>query len=156
MDKKTANNGEKLMKHIITFVIVAIVATIFITACDKETYVHYIVEGRIIDKDTREPANNILVSFVRYDDLLSPEKKTQKHSPPVYDGRSDENGEFRTVGRRLEESDVPSLFYIYGEGLYKDTTILVDFSNVTLSGTPAKNYKGEYVLSIGDIGLTKQ
>ena len=124
-------------------------------SCDKETYIDYVVKGKIIDKNTKEPVSNILVSFARYDNLLSQGKNAQKLSPPEYDGWSDENGKFRAIAHRYAESEPPLLFYIYGEGLYENKTISVDFSNLTLTGKPYKNYKGEYTLQIGDIELKK-
>jgi len=139
------------MKRIIVFFIVIVVATLCLTACDKNPYFNYVVEGRLIDKTTREPISNLLVSCIKYDYLLSTQKKTQKYSPLEYDG-SDENGKFRTY------LTVPcTMVYFYGNenGLYKDTTISVDFSNVPLSGKPSRNYKGDYVLNIGDIELEK-
>ncbi|MDR1346433.1 MAG: hypothetical protein LBK03_07000 [Bacteroidales bacterium] len=141
------------MKYIINLFIVAAVVTICLTACDKDSYFNYVVEGRVIDKITREPVSDIMVSFLRYDDLVSQKKKAQKLSPPEYDGWSDENGKFCT---HLTVPGSLIYFYSYKSGLYKDTTISVNFSNVPLSGTPHKNYKGDYVLNIGDIELEKQ
>jgi len=124
-------------------------------ACEKETYVDYTVEGKIIDKNTKEPVGNIFISFAIYDNFLPQGGKTQKYSPIEYDGRTDENGKFRAISHRLEESAIPSLFYIYGYGLYEDRTISVDFSNTVLTGKPSRKWKGEYILSIGDIELEK-
>jgi len=152
------------MKCIKFFIVIA-VATICLTACEKETYVHDIVKGRIIDKITREPVKDVMVDFNKCDDIMyrpndsQKSEKRHKYSPIRYEGWSDENGEFRTIGHRLEKDNIPpSLLYVYGyygNSLYKDTTILVDFSNVPLSGKPSKNYKGEYILNIGDIELEK-
>ena len=148
------------MKRIIKLFILVVIATIFLIACNKESYVHYIVEGRIIDKMTKEPVEGIMVSFHKYD-IIHPKggQKVLKNSPVGHEGWSDENGGFNTLISILETYS-PSLLYIYGyssndNGLYKDTTISVDFSNVPLSGTPSKNYKGDYVLDIGDIELEK-
>ncbi|MDR0206490.1 MAG: hypothetical protein LBI45_04455 [Bacteroidales bacterium] len=142
------------MKYVIKIFIIIVVATICLTACEKSY--HYIVEGRLIDKITREPVEGIMVSFNKYD-IIHPKngQKTQKKSPIGQSGWSDENGKFRAL-----ETYSTSILYIYGyssheNGLYKDTTLLVDFSNVTLSGTPSKNYKGDYVLNIGDFELEK-
>jgi hypothetical protein len=142
------------MKRIINFFIVIVIATICLTACEKSY--HYIVEGRLIDKITREPVEGIMVSFNKYD-IIHPRdgQKAQKMTPIGKEGWSNENGEFCTL-----ETYSTSFLYIYGfssneNGLYKDTTILVDFSNVPLSGKPSKNYKGSYVLNIGDIELGK-
>ena len=145
------------MKYIIKIFMVAIVAIICLTACDKEYYAHYIVEGRVIDKITKEPVIDIMVSFAKYDIIHPPRnvQKIQKTSPIGHEGWSDENGEFNVLSRRLDKY-YPSLLYIYGYyGGYKDTTILVDFSNISLSGTPSGKYKGDYVLNIGDIELEK-
>jgi len=133
-----------------------IVAAICLTSCDKNSYVYYIVEGRIIDKYTKEPVKDIMVSFNKYDIIPSRDsQKTQKYSPVEHDGLSDANGEFRVL-----EKYSTSLLYIYGSyrnesGLYKDTIIPIDFSNIPLSGKPSKNYKGDYILNIGDIELGK-
>lgn len=148
------------MKRNIIFFVVIVIATICltVTACDKEIYVHYKVEGRIIDKITKEPVRDIVVAYHEYN-LPNPEdrqQKRQKTSPIGYDGWSDENGEFNILERILDKYSYSQLYIYdyYGSG-YKDTIILVDFSNVPLSGTPSKNYKGEYVLNIGDIELEK-
>jgi hypothetical protein len=135
------------MKHIIKLFIAIIVVSICLTACDKEPYTYYVVRGRMIDKITREPVSGIFVSFSMYD-IVHPQDS--KNSPPETDSWSDENGEFRTLDRFSH-----SLLYVYGYGAYKDTTISVDFSNVSLSGTPYKNYKGDYILYIEDVELEK-
>jgi len=140
------------MKRITRLFIVAVVVATFLTACDKEPYFNYIVEGKVIDIVTNEPVSNIMVSLLRYDYLLSSAKNTQKLSPPEYDGLSDINGEFRAF-RTVPSSLI--YFYGYENGLYKDTTISIDFSNVQLSGKPHKNYKGDYILNIGNILLEK-
>lgn len=129
----------------------AIAAIICSTACDKEDYYYYIVEGRVIDKATKEPIEDILVSYYRYDNLSSEQKK-QKTSPIEYDGRSDADGLFQALDKY---SFAQLHFYSYYNGLYKDTIISIDFSNVTLSGTAHKKYKGDYILQIGDIELEK-
>jgi len=141
------------MKYFINFFIVTAVILICLTACDKSY--HYIVEGRLIDKTTREPVENIMVSFNKYDIIEPKGGQKIKKSPIGGPEWSNENGEFRTL-----EIYSTSLLYIYGyssnvNGLYKDTTISVDFSQVSLSGKPHKNYKGDYVLNIGDIELEK-
>ena len=145
------------MRRIIKILIVPSIAIICLTACDKEVYVHYKVEGRIIDKITKEPIRDIMVAYYEHD-LPNPEdrEKKQKRSPIGHDGWSDENGKFDVLSRILDKYSY-SLLYIYdcyGNG-YKDTIISIDFSNVPLSGTPSKNYKGNYVLNIGDIELEK-
>ena len=150
------------MKRISTFFIVAALATIGLTSCNKETYVCYIAEGRVIDKTTGEPVQNIMVSFHVYDIIHSKDEQEKRKPSSIdyegYDGSSNENGEFNTLIRISEEYH-PSLLYIYGNenGLYKDTVISVDFSKVPLSGTPNKKdkYKGDYVLNIGDVALEK-
>ncbi|MCL2130962.1 MAG: hypothetical protein FWH36_00685 [Lentimicrobiaceae bacterium] len=147
------------MKNIIKNFSIAIVVTICLVACDKEKVVHYTVEGRVIDKITKAPVGEIMVTYYEYD-LPNPEdrhrQKSQKMSPPEHDGWSDENGEFNVLDGRLEEYS-PSLLYFYdyyGSG-YKDTSISIDFSNVPLSGKSSKNYKGDYVLNIRDIELER-
>ncbi len=142
------------MKRFIKFFIIVLLTIICLTACEKSY--HYIVEGRLVDKITKEPVEGIMVSFNKYDIIYSKsEQKAQKKSPIGESGWSDENGKFRTL-----ETYNTSLLYIYGylsneSGLYKDTIISIDFSNVTLSGAPSKNYKGDYVLDVGDIELGK-
>jgi len=139
------------MKHFIKFFMVTAFAIFCFTACDN--YYCYIVEGRIIDKITKEPVADIMVSFYKYDIIHPPriEQKIQKTSPSGQEGWSDANGNFRTLENRST-----SFLYVYGYyGGYKDTIISVDFSNVTLSKSLYKNYKGDYVLNIGDIELEK-
>jgi hypothetical protein len=143
-----------MKRHQITIGLLICVGLAFIfSSCNKDPYFHYVVEGRVIDKTTKEPVKDIMVSSVRYDILRSQPKNSQKVSPPENDGWSDANGEFRTY-----RPFTYSLIYIYDyeNGLYKDTIISVDFSNVPLSGKPSKNYKGDYILNIGDIELEKQ
>jgi len=143
------------MKRIIKLFIVAIVTIICIFACDEgEPYFNYIVKGRVIDKVTKEPLNEIMFSSYERDLTNSEDgQKRQKMSPPEYGyGWSNPNGEFHILNILA-----PALIYIYdyyGSG-YKDTIISVDFSNVSLSGKPRRNYKGDYVLNIGDIELEK-
>jgi len=43
----------------------------------------------------------------------------------------------------------------FNDVIYRDTTISIDFSKASLSGTPTKKYKGEYNLNIGDIEIEK-
>ncbi|MCL2290870.1 MAG: hypothetical protein FWC34_09260 [Bacteroidetes bacterium] len=149
-----------MKKHqIIIGLLICFGLTFIFSSCDKETYVHYMVEGRVIDKNTKEPIKSILLSFNEYN-LPNPEDrpKIPKKSPVEYDGWSYTDGEFRVISKvRLPLAYINPLVYIYdyyGIG-YKDTTISVDFSNVPLSGSPSKNYKGDYVLNIGDIELGK-
>jgi len=143
------------MKHIIVFFIAVAIATICLTAC-KEPYAWYIVEGRLIDKTTKEPVKGILVSLVEYNITHQESgQKTQKKEQSVGSEYSNTNGEFRTF-----DTYSPPLLYIYGyssyeNSLYRDTIIQVDFSNVPLSGKPSGNYQGDYVLNIGDIELEK-
>jgi len=139
------------MKQTIIFLVVA-VAVFCLTSCHKEPDALYIVEGRVIDKITKEPVKDIMVSFNKYDIIYPIDKqKIQKTSPIGQEGWSDENGLFSTL-----EKYNTSILYIYDYyGIYKDTAISVDFSNISLSGTPTKNYKGDYVLNIGDIELEK-
>lgn len=140
------------MKAIIKLLLVAIVC---LTACNKDSYT-YIIEGRIIDKITKEPVSGILVSFFKYDTIPSTKAKIQKYSPREYEDWSDENGKFNASSNPCYPPYTPSTIYFYdNNGIYKDTIIRVDFSNVSLSGTPAKNYKGDFVLNIGDIELEK-
>ena len=139
------------MNYIIKFFFAAASVIFCLTACDK--YYCYIVEGRVIDKVTKEPVKDIMVSFYKYDIIHPPriEPKIQKTSPMGYEGWSDANGNFRTL-----ETNSTSLLYIYGYyGGYKDTIISVDFSNATLSESLYKNYKGDYLLNVGDIELEK-
>ena len=136
------------------FLVVVAAAVICLTAC-KEPFAWYIVEGRLIDKTTKEPVEGILVSPIMYNIHPKSRQKTQKKEPSIGSDYSNTNGEFRTLERYST-----SLLYVYGyssieNSLYKDTTISVDFSNVSLSGKPSKNYKGDYVLNIGDIELEK-
>jgi len=128
-------------------------STCFIS-CEKD-YAYYIVEGRLIDKTTKEPLKDILVAFNKYDIIHPKGESTQRKMPVGGPEYSDTNGEFRTF-----EQYSTSLLYIYAyssyeNSLYKDTTISVDFSQVPLSGNPHKKYKGDYVLNIGDIELEK-
>ena len=142
------------MKRFINYFIIITVTIICLTSCEKHYY--YIVEGRLIDKTTKEAIKDIMVSFYKYDLIPSKgERNVQKMSPIENYCWSDEDGRFCTVATYST-----SLLYIYGyssneNGLYKDTVLLIDFSNVPLSGTPSNNYKGDYVLSIGDIELEK-
>jgi (2Fe-2S) ferredoxin len=136
------------MKYIVKLFIVTSIVTICLTACNKDPYMYYIAEGRIIDKITREPVEGIMVSSYRYDNLLS----SERHSPPEYDTWSDTNGKFIMSQKHLYSQ---LYFYGYYNGLYTDTIISVDFSTVTLSGTPHKNYKGDYILYIEDVELEK-
>ena len=137
------------------FSVVVAVAIFCLIACDKgEPYFNYIVKGRVIDKLTKEPVRDILLSSYERDLPNSKDgQKRQKMSenPHGY-CPSGPNGEFHILNRFAT-----SLIYIYDfeNSLYKDTTISVDFSNVPLSGKPSRNYKGEYVLNIGDIELEK-
>jgi len=141
------------MKRIITIFIVA-AAIICLTACEKNSYEIYIIEGRVVDKITKEPVKDIYVCFHRCDIIHPPStdgQKPKKTSPIGGGDYSLANGEFRTL-----ETSSTSLLYFYDYyGVYKDISISVDFSNVPLSGTPHKNYKGDYVLNVGDIELEK-
>jgi len=149
-----------MKKHqIIVTLLICFGLTLIFSSCDKETYVRYIVNGRVIDKNTKEPIESILFSFNKYN-LPNPEDrpKKPKKSPLEYDGWSYTDGEFRVISDvRLPLVYINPLVYIYdyyGIG-YKDTTISVDFSQVPLTGEPHKKYKGDYVLNIGDIELEK-
>jgi len=162
---------KKRQKKIRVFALCAVLVGLFATtSCEKNPYVYCIVEGRIIDKITKEPVGDVLVDFNKYDIIQPPSnkdniEKMHKLSPVREFGESwsDANGEFRTFVRVFLEAPYPSLIYIYGiygycandSSSYKDTIISVNFSNVPLSGTPSKNYKGDYVLHIGDIELEK-
>ena len=141
------------MKRRTSFFTVVVIAFFCLIACDKYNYEQYIVEGRIIDRNTREPVEYIIISFHKYD-ILNPPKnvqKIQKREPIGHDGLSDANGKFNVL-----EKYSTSLLYIYDYyGVYKDTIISVDFSNITLSGTPHRYYKGDYILNIGDVELEK-
>ena len=154
------------MKRIITPFMVVAITIICLFSCNKETYAEFVVEGRIIDKITKEPVKDIMVDFHKYDIIHPPYnaedvQKIQRKSPIGYAGWSNENGEFCTLERFSDKSN-HLLLYVYGKYgnggnvLYKDTTISVDFSNVPLSGKPSKNYKGDYVLNIGDIELEQE
>ena len=147
-----------MKKYTFTTVLLICLGLMFVlSSCNKEIYADYIVEGRIVNKNTKEPVKNIMVDFHKYDIIHSPSNK-HKYSPIKSEDWSDENGKFRSSVRVLVESS-PSMLYIYGsygdDGLYKDTTVSIDFSTVTLSGKPARNYKGEYILLVGDIELEK-
>jgi len=141
------------MKRIINIIFLVAVATICSTSCEKSY--HYIIEGRLIDKTSKEPIKDIMVSFNKYDSIVPRGGQKTKKYPIGGPEWSNENGEFRT----LETYSTP-LLYIYGyssnlDRLYKDTTISVDFSHVSLSGKSHNNYMGDYVLNIGDIELEK-
>jgi hypothetical protein len=142
------------MKNIFNIFAVVILCLV---SC-KATYTDYIVEGRIIDKSTKEPVSDIFVSLGVMHELPETEGKQNIHkTSPIEPYRlSDANGDFRIV-----VTFCPSVLCIneryYGNenSLYKDTTISIDFSNVLLSGTPHRNYKGDYVLNVGDIELER-
>jgi len=139
------------MKHQIIFFTVVVMTIFCLTTC-VQPYFEYIVEGKVIDKITKEPIEDIVVLPVS---LNQKERQSIicKSSPIGEYGRSNENG-FFTVRDR----------YSYGilhfrdareNLLYKDTTIFVDFKDVPLSDTPSGKYKGKYVLNIGDVELEK-
>jgi len=141
------------MKNIIKFFAFAAIMTLCLNACERNVpYSNYVVEGRVIDKITKEPIEGILVSFNIYD-LPSPNSQIviTRLSPPEYDGWSDENGNFRAFYTQPRSS---VYFYDYN-GLYKDTAIFIDFKDVPLSDRPYRNYKGSYVLNMGDVELEK-
>jgi len=143
------------MKNIIKIFVVAIIATLCLISCDrnKYPYVNYVVEGRVIDKITKEPIKDILVSIhIReLPNLDDSQRVIFKLSPPPDSWLSDKKGEFSTSSSYIS----PIYFYDYENGLYKDTIIFVDFRGVSLSGIPNGNYRGSYVLNIGDVELEK-
>ena len=143
---------------LIKFFVVALAMVLCLNACDKNKnephYFYYVVEGRVIDNVTKEPVKDILVSFNEHS-LPSPEDRQRvksRLSPPDYDGWSDAKGNFRAF-YNLRLSAI--YFYDYENGLYKDTIISIDFRDVPLSGTPSGNYKGSYVLNMGDVELER-
>ena len=144
------------MKNFTKIFVVAIVAALCFAACHRNTtpYTCYIVEGRIIDKMTKEPVKGIDVTV--YKPILPNQEDKQnvkfKLSPIEHGGSSDANGNFQV----LDTHYYGILYFAYYNDLYKDTTIVVDFSNVTKTGTPSGNYKGEYVLDIGDIEVERE
>jgi len=145
------------MKHITKFYAVAAIA-ILLSACNSkhnEPHFNYVVKGRVIDKVTQEPIKDILVSFEQYH-LPNPEDRQRTRlSPPEYDSWSDEKGNFRAFHIQWRTPLYFYDYYGYENGFYKDTTISVDFKDVPLSGIPHGNYKGSYVLNIGDVELEK-
>jgi len=145
------------MKYIINFFVVAVVVVLCQSACsnrNNDPYFKYVVEGRVIDNVTKEPIENIIVSFNKHYLTTSEERQKVKYrlSPPNYDGRSDAKGNFCAFDNLWR---TPLYFYDYENGLYKDTAISVDFRDIPLSGIPDGNYKGTYVLNIGDVELEK-
>jgi len=143
------------MKRIIKICVITSVAIICLTAC-KEPYAWYIVEGRLIDKTTKEPVKDIMVSPIMYNTINQKSgQKTKKMDQSLDYDYSDTNGEFRTSNTYNTSLLYISGYSSYENSLYKDTTISVDFSNVPLSGKPSRNYKGDYVLNIGDIELER-
>ena len=162
---KTSNLKSKLF----LLLILSVFAATFFCSCDKETYTYYSVEGRIIDKITKEAVGNIMVSYHKYDishyqnENNSRPNNAYKTSPPEYDQWSNLNGEFRMIAPFFNEY-CPSQLYIYDvygsldfeDVIYRDTIISIDFSKAIFSGTPTKKYKGEYTLNIGDIEIEKK
>ena len=148
------------MKYIIKFFTIAAVATIILTACENniKPYSYYRVEGRVIDKLTGEPVENIFVSRHQFRKPILPNQKDRQNimykvSPIGNDGWSNENGNFWVRDRYSY-----GILYFYDARvnvLYKDTAIIVNFKDVPLSGEPSGSYKGEYVLNIGDVELER-
>ena len=151
---------KSIVKRFFGIFTVFVITTICLTSCDNYYSADYIVRGRVIDKITGEPVENILVSSHKYDTIPPRDGHIiqSKRTPPLPYSWSHANGEFSVWGYNAPFSSI----YIYGyssneNGLYKDTVISVDFSNVPLSGKPSREfkYKGDYVLNIGDIALEK-
>jgi len=147
------------MENFTKFLAVAIIATLCFSACEISgdgPCADYIVYGKVIDKQTKEPVEGVRVSFFLHDKL----------PPPEYDGWSDSNGEFKAYShytinsmQSVNKNTVQIYFYCEGvEGnLYKDAMTWANFANVTLTSEnhTNKNHKGYYSLNIGEIELEK-
>ena len=84
---------------------------IFLIACKKDYYYYYKVEGKTLDKETKESVSGILVSFFKYDTISSTKAKIQKYSPREYEDWSDENGKFN----QKYIDALYSIFYSFSE-----------------------------------------
>jgi len=144
------------MKHQIIFFTVVVITIFCLSTCVVQPYSYYIVEGKVIDKITKEPIENIIVSV--HKPILPNQKEKQsiiyKTSPIGDDGWSDENGYFWV--RDIYSYGILYFYDTRENVLYKDTAILVDFKDVPLSGEPSGSYKGDYVLNIGDVYSPKK
>jgi len=142
------------MKHQIIFFTVVVMTIFCLTTC-VQPYFYYRVEGRVVDKITKEPIKDIVVAGRVY---VSPNQKDKQSiilkTSPIGDiGWSNENGYFWV--RDIYSYGILDFYDTRENALYKDTTIFVDFKDVPLSDTPNGKYRGEYVLNIGDVELER-
>jgi len=166
LHNKTKNLN--IMKNITKFFAVAIIATLYFSACGSRDvfnvpYACYTIKGRVIDKETKEPIEEIMVVLGCL--LPKPQGGMLKTSPPPRkEGWSDENGYFRAyeyiiLDYMQERNDSVLVGFFNGRynnaAFHKDTTIFVDFKDVPLLGPPDGNYKGSCFLYIGDIELER-
>ena len=156
------------MTNITKFLVVAIIATLCFASCDNagnlydESYASYTVEGRIIDKITKEPVEEVLV--VLNLNLPISEENILNLPPPPCQCWSDENGKFQayeyfTLFSVKEKNESLPVAFLNGryhrDALHKDTIIWVNFQNAPFYKHSKKNYKGYYTLQMGEIELER-
>jgi hypothetical protein len=148
------------MKNSIKLFAVVIAAYFIAVSCEiyDEPYFDCIINGTVVDEETQEPVVNISVSFSDYlyrqnlenSQTNIPPKQKLSVANQISDGTDSLgnyqiNDFYKQATLQANNNIIP--VYVTTNNNYKDTIIMVDFKNATLSGKQGKKYKGSLTLT---------